>query len=286
VCLKSSREDGAFNAAKYEVDWLRKMHGVLPKHFPQIHDLFEQDGAACIVMELLVGYTDLGDYIKENAGNIPSKVADEIMEQILMICDKMHTTVLSTTIKKFRKKKNRELFPDGKPIHKYCAHADFHNENIMIRVKDDNDVNVVVIDPHKQNMMKKAEPWFDMTFVARHAIGLTLTAEEVAAARTARNAMKNVILTGLKKDHPRVYDFVRKCLGEKAFPKLVIANDFCQMPPGMWEFGRKYQEVATASKMLEFMNRGALYDLGEKCESDTETDCESDTTVSDVELSV
>merc|ERR1711964_829138 len=172
-------------------------------------------------MELLVGYTDLEDYIKENAGKIPSKVADEIMEQILMICDNMHKTELSTTFKRGRisKREQKRYGPKGKPKVNYCAHADFHNENIMIGVKDGK-VNVVIIDPHKSSNFKVAEPWSDMTFVARHAIGLALTAEEVAAD-TARKAMKNVILTDLKKDHPRVYDFVRKCLGEKVFPKLV-----------------------------------------------------------------
>jgi len=128
---------------------------------------------------------------------------------------------------------------------------------------NDGIVNVVVIDPHQADDMKVAEPWSDMTFLARHAISLTLTKEQRAKERTARDAMKEVILADLDEHHPQVYGFVKKCLGEKNCQalNLKIAKDFAKIPPGMWEFGRKCKQIATAAEMLDFMQTQHVLDF-------------------------
>jgi len=220
-CLKV----GACEAGwAYERDFLLKIaDSPAAPYFPRIHDAFEwkdrNSGGALkyvLVMDFLEGFKPLKDFVGSyGSDGVPPALAQQVLTEIVRVTAVMHAvTVTTTKTKKYFSRRLKKRCTKTTTTTKPLCHADYHEENIMVKV-DHGQVQVRVIDPHKVSQMKPHNNYTDMFFVAKHAVMLSCQ----GGPRTIKHAMQDAVINELPTGVQR---YIHEALGASNFTEAAI----------------------------------------------------------------
>lgn len=240
LCLKVGTGKGEW---EYERDFLRDIaHTEAGRYFPRIVDAFPwrgNDGVQkyVIVMDFLEGFRTLEDFVASyGSDGVPPGLAQSVLSEIINVLVLLHQETV--TYQRRRRTRTRAR-----------CHADFHECNIMVKLEAGR-VQVMVIDPHKESLMKPHNSWTDMFFVAKHAVMLSCCDTKPKAAM--KEARINELPTGVRQ-------YIFEALGESNFEGAVKFGDISDKNGMFWDRKKRSKKVKPAAQMLEYVNRNRVY---------------------------